>query len=150
MSKLPLTFDKLCLDLSEHLTCYRRINWTEKYQTINFTYGVNAESETNRNDDSRYYKKQLINPLPPLPEKTETKIRVKMLFNQSIQKRTNHSWWNSSTANITRVIALNTLLILTNINELSGLKCVCNPDDCDLIRQSDCPGRGTTVWDPCK
>lgn len=42
------------------------------------------------------------------------------------------------------------LLVMTNVNVLSGLKCVCNPEDCDLIRQSDCPGKGSTIWDACK
>lgn len=61
-----------------------------------------------------------------------------------------HSRKSFSTASLSKFITLNMLIILTNINELSGLKCVCNPDDCDLIRQNDCPGKGLTVWDPCK
>ncbi|CRL07961.1 CLUMA_CG020865, isoform A [Clunio marinus] len=31
-----------------------------------------------------------------------------------------------------------------------GLKCICNPVDCDVIRENDCPGKGLTVWDSCK
>lgn len=30
------------------------------------------------------------------------------------------------------------------------LKCICNRDDCDIIRPLDCPGKGIILWDPCK
>lgn len=56
----------------------------------------------------------------------------------------------SPSVNLCKIVTINMLLVLTNVNMLNGLKCVCNPNDCDLIRQSDCPGKGLTVWDPCK
>lgn len=31
-----------------------------------------------------------------------------------------------------------------------ALKCICNPDECDVIRSADCPGKGIILWDPCK
>lgn len=31
-----------------------------------------------------------------------------------------------------------------------AIKCVCNPQECDVIRSEDCPGKGYIVWDPCK
>lgn len=31
-----------------------------------------------------------------------------------------------------------------------ALKCICNPDDCEVIRSLDCPGKGIILWDPCK
>ncbi|XP_029720455.1 cysteine-rich motor neuron 1 protein isoform X2 [Aedes albopictus] len=31
-----------------------------------------------------------------------------------------------------------------------ALKCVCNPNECDIIRSEDCPGKGYIVWDPCR
>ncbi|EDS31046.1 conserved hypothetical protein [Culex quinquefasciatus] len=40
-------------------------------------------------------------------------------------------------------------LFLLN-SEILGLKCVCNPNECETIRSEDCPGRGMIVWDPCR
>lgn len=40
-------------------------------------------------------------------------------------------------------------LLLWNV-EILGLKCVCNPSECETIRSEDCPGRGLIVWDPCR
>ncbi len=31
-----------------------------------------------------------------------------------------------------------------------ALKCVCNQQECDVIRAEDCPGMGMVVMDPCK
>lgn len=31
-----------------------------------------------------------------------------------------------------------------------ALKCICNQQECDVIRAEDCPGKGITLWDPCK
>lgn len=33
---------------------------------------------------------------------------------------------------------------------VSGLKCYCNPKECDSITSEDCPGKGYVLWDPCK
>lgn len=33
---------------------------------------------------------------------------------------------------------------------VNGLKCFCNPQECDIIRSQDCPGKGLILWDPCK
>ncbi|XP_043648092.1 cysteine-rich motor neuron 1 protein [Drosophila teissieri] len=33
---------------------------------------------------------------------------------------------------------------------VNGLKCYCNPKECDVIRSPDCPGKGLMLWDPCK
>ncbi|XP_030369778.1 uncharacterized protein LOC115620602 [Scaptodrosophila lebanonensis] len=35
-------------------------------------------------------------------------------------------------------------------NVVNGLKCYCNPKECDVIRALDCPGKGLMLWDPCK
>ncbi|XP_033239464.1 uncharacterized protein cmpy [Drosophila pseudoobscura] len=35
-------------------------------------------------------------------------------------------------------------------NVVNGLKCYCNPKECDVIRSLDCPGKGLMLWDPCK
>ncbi|XP_044317509.1 cysteine-rich motor neuron 1 protein [Drosophila rhopaloa] len=35
-------------------------------------------------------------------------------------------------------------------NVVNGLKCYCNPKECDVIRSPDCPGKGLMLWDPCK
>lgn len=40
-------------------------------------------------------------------------------------------------------------LMVLNVKSF-GLKCVCNPQECDIIRSEDCPGKGYIVWDPCK
>ncbi|XP_055619085.1 cysteine-rich motor neuron 1 protein-like isoform X3 [Toxorhynchites rutilus septentrionalis] len=40
-------------------------------------------------------------------------------------------------------------LIILNV-KIFGLKCVCNPSECDIIRSEDCPGKGLIVWDPCR
>ncbi|XP_075160973.1 crimpy [Haematobia irritans] len=32
---------------------------------------------------------------------------------------------------------------------VNGLKCYCNPKECDVIRSLDCPGKGLIVLDPC-
>ncbi|KAG5668979.1 hypothetical protein PVAND_016882 [Polypedilum vanderplanki] len=42
------------------------------------------------------------------------------------------------------------LIILANANVLNALKCVCDVNDCDLIKADDCPGRGLLIWDPCR
>ncbi|KAH8379822.1 hypothetical protein KR009_007425 [Drosophila setifemur] len=34
-------------------------------------------------------------------------------------------------------------------NVVNGLKCYCNPKECDVIRSLDCPGKGLMLWDPC-
>ncbi|EDW79063.2 uncharacterized protein Dwil_GK10539, partial [Drosophila willistoni] len=38
----------------------------------------------------------------------------------------------------------------SNSNVVNGLKCYCNPKECDVIRSLDCPGKGLMLWDPCK
>lgn len=38
----------------------------------------------------------------------------------------------------------------TKSTSVMGLKCICNVEECDMIRPSDCPGKGLVVWDPCK
>ncbi|KAM8707823.1 hypothetical protein ACLKA7_014881 [Drosophila subpalustris] len=35
-------------------------------------------------------------------------------------------------------------------NVVNGLKCYCNPKECDIIRAHDCPGKGLMLWDPCQ
>ncbi|XP_030571323.1 uncharacterized protein LOC115770251 [Drosophila novamexicana] len=35
-------------------------------------------------------------------------------------------------------------------NVVNGLKCYCNPKECDVIRALDCPGKGLMLWDPCQ
>lgn len=35
-------------------------------------------------------------------------------------------------------------------NVVNGLKCYCNPKECDVIHSPDCPGKGLMLWDPCK
>ncbi|KAG5668961.1 hypothetical protein PVAND_016867 [Polypedilum vanderplanki] len=47
-------------------------------------------------------------------------------------------------------IVMKLLIIFTNISVLYALKCVCNVNDCDLIKAEDCPGRGLLIWDPCR
>lgn len=44
------------------------------------------------------------------------------------------------------------LMLASNIltTSVMGLKCICNPQECDVIRSQDCPGKGIIVWDPCK
>lgn len=42
------------------------------------------------------------------------------------------------------------LIVVMQFLAAGALKCVCNPDDCEVVRSSDCPGRGITLWDPCK
>lgn len=44
------------------------------------------------------------------------------------------------------------LVFTTNIitTTVMALKCICNIQECDLIRPQDCPGKGLVVWDPCK
>uniref|UniRef100_A0A336M5C8 CSON004307 protein n=1 Tax=Culicoides sonorensis TaxID=179676 RepID=A0A336M5C8_CULSO len=41
------------------------------------------------------------------------------------------------------------VMILGNKFTLA-IKCVCNLQECDVIRSEDCPGKGYIVWDPCK
>ncbi|XP_035791911.1 cysteine-rich motor neuron 1 protein-like isoform X2 [Anopheles albimanus] len=53
-----------------------------------------------------------------------------------------------STINFSIKLLIYCLMVL-NVKTF-GLKCVCNPDECDIIRPEDCPGQGYIVWDPCK
>uniref|UniRef100_A0A453YZN5 Uncharacterized protein n=2 Tax=gambiae species complex TaxID=44542 RepID=A0A453YZN5_ANOGA len=53
-----------------------------------------------------------------------------------------------STINFSIKLLIYCLMVL-NVKTF-GLKCVCNPDECDIIRPEDCPGKGYIVWDPCK
>ncbi|CAD7081173.1 unnamed protein product [Hermetia illucens] len=39
---------------------------------------------------------------------------------------------------------------VSNHSTVNALRCYCNPQECDVIRSQDCPGKGFTVWDPCK
>lgn len=48
------------------------------------------------------------------------------------------------------MLPISILLILINANILNALKCVCNVNDCDIIKADQCPGRGVLVWDPCR
>lgn len=48
------------------------------------------------------------------------------------------------------LICLSILIVLSNVDSLPGIKCICNPDECDIIRANDCPGKGYLVWDSCK
>lgn len=73
-----------------------------------------------------------------------------MIFYHQSSSAASHSQRPSLKVDFCQLITFNVLLILCNVNMLSGLKCVCDPKDCDLIRQSDCPGKGLTVWDACK
>lgn len=34
--------------------------------------------------------------------------------------------------------------------EITGLKCYCDPKECDVVRPFDCPGRGIIIKDPCR
>uniref|UniRef100_A0A182M5E1 Uncharacterized protein n=1 Tax=Anopheles culicifacies TaxID=139723 RepID=A0A182M5E1_9DIPT len=52
-----------------------------------------------------------------------------------------------STINFSIKLLIYCLMVL-NVKTF-GLKCVCNPDECDIIRPEDCPGKGYIVWDPC-
>lgn len=42
------------------------------------------------------------------------------------------------------------LILTTNVSIVLGIKCVCNSQECDVIRPQDCPGKGVLVLDPCK
>ncbi|XP_037032412.1 cysteine-rich motor neuron 1 protein-like isoform X2 [Bradysia coprophila] len=41
-------------------------------------------------------------------------------------------------------------LIIIKFMATGALKCVCNQQECDVIRAEDCPGKGLVVMDPCK
>jgi hypothetical protein len=43
-----------------------------------------------------------------------------------------------------------TIILIANAKLLHALKCVCNVNDCELIKADECPGRGVLVWDPCR
>ncbi|XP_055383539.1 cysteine-rich motor neuron 1 protein [Condylostylus longicornis] len=42
------------------------------------------------------------------------------------------------------------IMVAAGSRVVSGLKCYCNPQECDVIRSQDCPGKGIVLWDPCK
>lgn len=56
----------------------------------------------------------------------------------------------SGSVNSRSLVVVCCVVLVTHIRPLDGLKCVCNPLECDVIRADDCPGKGYTVWDPCK
>lgn len=41
-------------------------------------------------------------------------------------------------------------LIIVKFMATGALKCICNQQECDVIRAEDCPGKGMVVMDPCK
>ena len=43
-----------------------------------------------------------------------------------------------------------TFIVFLRFISTGALKCICNPDDCEVIRSEDCPGKGIILWDPCK
>ncbi|CAG9810378.1 unnamed protein product [Chironomus riparius] len=50
----------------------------------------------------------------------------------------------------TNFVKIIIFLVLINAKLLNALKCVCNVNDCDIIKADQCPGRGVLVWDPCR
>lgn len=53
--------------------------------------------------------------------------------------------------NISLIVVLYLVLVMILGNKFTlAIKCVCNPQECDVIRSEDCPGKGYIVWDPCK
>ncbi|XP_037939098.1 cysteine-rich motor neuron 1 protein [Teleopsis dalmanni] len=42
------------------------------------------------------------------------------------------------------------IMVAAGSRVVNGLKCYCNPKECDVIRSLDCPGKGLMIWDPCK
>uniref|UniRef100_A0A1A9V572 IGFBP N-terminal domain-containing protein n=1 Tax=Glossina austeni TaxID=7395 RepID=A0A1A9V572_GLOAU len=42
------------------------------------------------------------------------------------------------------------IVVAAGSRTVNGLKCYCNPKECDVIRSLDCPGKGMMLWDPCK
>ncbi|KNC28803.1 hypothetical protein FF38_00707 [Lucilia cuprina] len=42
------------------------------------------------------------------------------------------------------------IMVAAGSRVVNGLKCYCNPKECDVIRALDCPGKGLMLWDPCK
>uniref|UniRef100_W8B862 Cysteine-rich motor neuron 1 protein n=1 Tax=Ceratitis capitata TaxID=7213 RepID=W8B862_CERCA len=42
------------------------------------------------------------------------------------------------------------IMVAAGSRVVNGLKCYCNPKECDVIRSLDCPGKGLMLWDPCK
>ncbi|XP_055906017.1 cysteine-rich motor neuron 1 protein [Eupeodes corollae] len=42
------------------------------------------------------------------------------------------------------------IMVAAGSRVVNGLKCYCNPKECDVIRSLDCPGKGMVLWDPCK
>lgn len=43
------------------------------------------------------------------------------------------------------------LVMLTSVVDRTwALKCVCNPRECDIVKTTECPGKGLIIWDPCK
>ncbi|XP_063695734.1 cysteine-rich motor neuron 1 protein [Culicoides brevitarsis] len=53
--------------------------------------------------------------------------------------------------NLSFFVILYLLVVMVLGNSVTqAIKCVCNPQECDVIRSEDCPGKGYIVWDPCK
>ncbi|XP_070507896.1 cysteine-rich motor neuron 1 protein [Chironomus tepperi] len=50
----------------------------------------------------------------------------------------------------TKFIKISIFLFFINVKVLNALKCVCNVNDCDIIKADQCPGRGVLIWDPCR
>lgn len=42
------------------------------------------------------------------------------------------------------------VLLVLLMPDVLGLKCYCDPKECDFIRPTDCPGKGIIIKDPCK
>lgn len=47
-------------------------------------------------------------------------------------------------------VALFYVTFCLGIRSVDALKCVCNPKECDIVRSTECPGKGLIIWDPCK
>lgn len=74
---------------------------------------------------------------------------VNMVANPSASIEMGLKWNRNLIRRGTILLPLFSLLIFV-VPGVLGLKCYCDPNECDFIRPTDCPGKGIIRKDPCK
>lgn len=79
--------------------------------------------------------------------KTETTLSYAPIKLGSLKRRRGRTTVITALAKFLAVV----LAVLCLFSDEAGaLKCFCDPNECDVIRPEDCPGKGLIIKDPCK
>lgn len=80
---------------------------------------------------------------------SQSRVRQKLKSEKTMSSKTQFCFLNLRTYLIYLCCYL-LVVVAAGSRVVNGLKCYCNPKECDVIRSLDCPGKGLIVLDPCK